>query len=408
VFLVPSQKKLFHRRQSRSLAGVSRAAPTHRLIYDRRVAGDTLSDELLRQVANLRTTSAELARREALLASAEEAGQMGSWELRRSGELVWSDNLYRLYGYEPGEVTPSPQIVFDLTHPDDRTRVEEFVRRLMDRGEFAAPLEYRIRLRGRGIRYLRATLAVVEERGGRPSRMIGSVFDVTDERRADRVIAAHVAVSDALAQWETTEQGLDLLLGGLAAALDCVVGVLWLPHEDVLVARHLWRSGAVDGSELEAARFRRGCGVPARAWRQRAPVVGEPVARRRAATRAGVAHAVAFPALHQGEVLAVLELLSADEPPVSARTLRSLAGMGYEIGHFLANRRGELTGRMLTARELQVLRLLAQGLTRPQIAERLSITRATAKTHVEHIYAKLDVVGRAAAVAVGLRQGLIS
>jgi PAS domain S-box-containing protein len=391
-----------------AVRGVTYARRRDVWVYDRGVAGDTLSDALLGQVANLRTASAELARREALLASAEEAGRMGSWELRGSGELIWSDNLYRLYGYEPGEVTPSPELVFDLTHPDDRTRVEEFVRRLRECGEFDAPLEYRIRLRGRGIRHLRATLAVLEERGGRPSRMIGSVFDITDERRADRVIAAHVAVSGALAQWETTRQGLDLLLGGLAAALDCLVGVLWLPHEDVLVARHVWRSAAVDGSELEAVRFRRGNGVPGRAWRQRAPVVGEPVARRRAAARAGVAHAVAFPALHEGEVLAVLELLSADEPPISALTLRSLAGMGYEIGHFLANRRGELTGTMLTPRELEVLRLLAQGLTRPQIAERLSITRATAKTHVEHIYAKLDVAGRAAAVAVGLRQGFIS
>lgn len=61
----------------------------------------------------------------------------------------------------------------------------------------------------------------------------------------------------------------------------------------------------------------------------------------------------------------------------------------------------------LSARELEVLRLIAAGTTNREAAARLFISEATVKTHILHIYAKLDVNDRAAAVAVGFQRGLL-
>jgi len=61
----------------------------------------------------------------------------------------------------------------------------------------------------------------------------------------------------------------------------------------------------------------------------------------------------------------------------------------------------------LSARELEVLRLIATGGTNREIAGRLFISEATVKTHVLHLYTKLDVNDRAAAVAVGYQRGLL-
>ncbi|MFC9558103.1 response regulator [Agromyces sp. NPDC056965] len=61
----------------------------------------------------------------------------------------------------------------------------------------------------------------------------------------------------------------------------------------------------------------------------------------------------------------------------------------------------------LSARELEVLRLIASGTTNREAAVRLFISEATVKTHILHIYAKLDVNDRAAAVAVGFQRGLL-
>jgi DNA-binding NarL/FixJ family response regulator len=61
----------------------------------------------------------------------------------------------------------------------------------------------------------------------------------------------------------------------------------------------------------------------------------------------------------------------------------------------------------LTPRELQVLRIMAQGLVNKEIAEQLGISEHTAKFHVASILGKLGAATRAEAVAVGIRKGLI-
>ncbi len=62
----------------------------------------------------------------------------------------------------------------------------------------------------------------------------------------------------------------------------------------------------------------------------------------------------------------------------------------------------------LTPREMEVLVLLVEGLSNRQIAERLVVSRATAKAHVSHILEKLSVSNRAAAITLALRHKLVS
>ena len=61
----------------------------------------------------------------------------------------------------------------------------------------------------------------------------------------------------------------------------------------------------------------------------------------------------------------------------------------------------------LSAREAQVLTLVAEGLSNEEIAGRLFVSQATIKSHLVHIFAKLDVDSRTAAVATAVRRGLI-
>ena len=61
----------------------------------------------------------------------------------------------------------------------------------------------------------------------------------------------------------------------------------------------------------------------------------------------------------------------------------------------------------LSEREMEVLHLVAQGLTNPQIAERLYLSPRTVESHVQHICTKLNVPNRAAAIRVAVQNGLI-
>ncbi len=61
----------------------------------------------------------------------------------------------------------------------------------------------------------------------------------------------------------------------------------------------------------------------------------------------------------------------------------------------------------LTARETEVLRLLAEGRTAARIGDELQLSEATVKTHLNNLYEKLGVSDRAAAVATAMRWGLL-
>jgi two-component system nitrate/nitrite response regulator NarL len=69
--------------------------------------------------------------------------------------------------------------------------------------------------------------------------------------------------------------------------------------------------------------------------------------------------------------------------------------------------RRDVSGPVLTDREMEILRLIAEGLSLPDIARKLFLGVTTVKTHVQHVYEKLEVSDRAAAVATAMRRGLI-
>ncbi len=69
---------------------------------------------------------------------------------------------------------------------------------------------------------------------------------------------------------------------------------------------------------------------------------------------------------------------------------------------------GDAEGAGITAREVEVLGLCADGLGNKQIAQRLGVTSHTAKFHVESLLRKLGAANRAGAVKEGIRRGLIA
>jgi NarL family two-component system response regulator LiaR len=62
----------------------------------------------------------------------------------------------------------------------------------------------------------------------------------------------------------------------------------------------------------------------------------------------------------------------------------------------------------LTERELQVLALMIEGLSNPEIAERLVVSRSTIKYHVSNVLSKLGVASRTEAVSLALKHDLIT
>jgi DNA-binding NarL/FixJ family response regulator len=77
------------------------------------------------------------------------------------------------------------------------------------------------------------------------------------------------------------------------------------------------------------------------------------------------------------------------------------------MGQPAAPASGHVAGPGLTARELDVLRLLVEGRSDKEIASALFIGARTVQTHVSNLFAKLGVTARAEAAAVAVRRGLV-
>jgi NarL family two-component system response regulator LiaR len=99
--------------------------------------------------------------------------------------------------------------------------------------------------------------------------------------------------------------------------------------------------------------------------------------------------AAAVRSAHAGQLTLAPEALQA---LLQSSTSTSPAGPAYD----------------LTDREMEVLVLLVEGLNNREIAERLYVSRATAKAHVSHIFNKLGVSNRAEAITLALREELVT
>jgi RNA polymerase sigma factor (sigma-70 family) len=91
----------------------------------------------------------------------------------------------------------------------------------------------------------------------------------------------------------------------------------------------------------------------------------------------------------------------------AATALEALLRLGAATDAARAHQLFETPGSTVTARERQVLGLLAEGLTNRQIAERLAVSEHTVHRHVTNILRKLDLPSRTAAAAHAVRAGLI-
>jgi PAS domain S-box-containing protein len=146
--------------------------------------------------ARIAQLQADLVLSRRLLADAQQLARIGSWEWDLATNVVtWSDELFRIYGYEPGSVEVSYEAFLGRVHPDDRESVDERNRRCF---EDHRPFEDVKRIvRPDGTEFLMRTRGeMVTGEHGAPLRMIGVCEDVTDEihaREADLALTAAAA-----------------------------------------------------------------------------------------------------------------------------------------------------------------------------------------------------------------------
>jgi DNA-binding CsgD family transcriptional regulator len=353
------------------------------------------------------------AARRALLEAGEEISGSGTWAWETASDRrIWSENMYRILDVDPDRGS-NPESTLELAHPADRPRLQEALERAKA-GAGASSIRYRTLTRGGTVRFVETVLAGSVTSDGR-TVLVGWLRDLTETRRAEREIAAHIAVAQALSEWDGFADGARGLIGELALALGFDRALLWVVMDGALRPKAVWQSRDDEARlrRIMSLRLSPGEGMAGIAWEMEIPIgvanVGDAPGYpfREAAAREGLRGAVAVPIIAAGQVLGVISLSGPDPLEMTDRLRATLTGIGHEVGGFLERRSGQWADGLLSAREVQILQLASAGLSGPAIAARLMISPATVKTHFEHIYAKYDVPDRVAAVAKAIRAGLI-
>jgi DNA-binding NarL/FixJ family response regulator len=96
------------------------------------------------------------------------------------------------------------------------------------------------------------------------------------------------------------------------------------------------------------------------------------------------------------------------QPNLARRLLKHFKVEPVDAPKSLVEPRAEPPMRKLSDREQEILQLIAKGVSNAEAAAMLSVSRATIRTHLEHIYQKLEVTNRVEAVTEGIRNGLIN
>jgi PAS domain S-box-containing protein len=142
-----------------------------------------------------------LRKRARSLSRAQQAAHMGSWDWDiETGRVFWSDECYRLLGLVPRGGSETIDTFFSYVHPRDREAVRQAVKLAIERRERLS-LDFCV-LRADGEeRIIHEEGDVLRDARGRPVSVVGTVQDVTEQRRADKERAELLAALTAERRW---------------------------------------------------------------------------------------------------------------------------------------------------------------------------------------------------------------
>jgi len=140
---------------------------------------------IFRDITERKQAETALKTREKQLAESQRIAHIGSWEHNlATGEVVWSDELFRLLGLDPKKASGDFKVFFEMIHPDDRTALQKAIEETVKTGKHFS-IDYRCNLRDGTTRILRAEAELMPDESGKQVVLSGTGQDITERKRAE-------------------------------------------------------------------------------------------------------------------------------------------------------------------------------------------------------------------------------
>jgi diguanylate cyclase (GGDEF)-like protein/PAS domain S-box-containing protein len=170
------------------------------------------------------------------LTEAQALAHIGSWAYNiKSRGKKWSDEIFRILELDPELTRESYRTMLSLVHPADRDRFHQAMLTALS-STTAAEMEFRLLMSDGRVKYIHQIHRMFEDQDGTPSRIVGTVQDITERRRLEEVARLNQARTESLirivqTQFSSEEKMLDFSLNEAIALTDSRIGYIYFYDE---------------------------------------------------------------------------------------------------------------------------------------------------------------------------------
>ncbi|MFH0990115.1 MAG: PAS domain S-box protein [bacterium] len=172
------------------------------------------------------------------LRNAQRIGKIGSWEVRLdTGAVEWSEETYRIFGRSPADFHPDQQAIIDAMYPEDRQSLQRLFKHPNEHRD-SLHLDHRVILPDGTIKYVHMLMELERDKDEVPTRMIGSIQDITDRKLAEHeLIESRNFNAQVMAATPSIVYVFDLIEGKIVYANKSIAELLGYSLEELMAGR---------------------------------------------------------------------------------------------------------------------------------------------------------------------------
>src|SRR5256712_3356207 len=169
------------------------------------------NEELQKEIAERKRAEEKLRRSKAFLTEGQRISHTGSWGWHvSSGKVAWSEEHFRIFGFDPEKTEPSLQLFLETVHPEDRS----FIERSLDeavREKMGFDMEFRIALADGSVKHVQGVGRPVLDESGEVDRYIGTTVDITERKRGEALFIGEKRLLEMIATGVALKEILNVL-----------------------------------------------------------------------------------------------------------------------------------------------------------------------------------------------------
>jgi len=293
------------------------------------------------EITKRKRAEQELRVSERNLKAAQKIARVGYWDWDVvTGNLTWSDETYRIYGFEPQEFVPTYEKFLSILHPEDHERVQKQVDAALS-GEAEYNVDFRFVLPDGKIGWIYCNAEVTRDEQGKPLRFFGTQIAITERKRAAEALATQARIVTIFATVPDDEM-FNEVLKVILDVMHSPFGVFGYIDEDgasviPTMTRQVWDKCQILGKTIRFPRETWGDSTWARALREKRIIYSNEPSVNIPEGHVSIQRHISMPILFQGEAIGLLQVAN-KETDYTEADLRTLEAIASQVSPLLSAR----------------------------------------------------------------------